>query len=62
MEWEGTAAMFFTTYEMMKATLPAVFVDLRKEELAPVLHMLAASGGEVVRFSSSLPRLLVREC
>lgn len=51
-EWYSAAA-FFTTYELLKGLLPDLFPALRREEMAPIVHMLSASGGEVV----SLPSL-----
>lgn len=38
------AAAFFTTYEQLKAALPKLAPGLS----APAVHMLAASGGEIV--------------
>lgn len=43
------AAAFFTSYEFLKGRLPVLFPRLGTEEFAPALHMLSASGGEVVR-------------
>jgi hypothetical protein len=53
------AAAFFTSYEFLKGKLPVLFPRLGEEKLAPALHMLSASGGEVVRpqFLRSLPLL-----
>lgn len=42
------AAAFFTSYETLKTQLPLLFPKLGTEEFAPALHMLSASGGEVV--------------
>ena len=55
-EWEGsTAAAFFTTYELLKGTvLPQLFPALNTKEWAPLLHMLSASGGEIVSSPTSL--------
>lgn len=44
----GAAAVFFTSYELLKGSLPEMFGALKREEMAPLLHMLSASGGEVV--------------
>jgi len=37
--------MFFVTYEGLKKTLSAVLPD---PHYAPVVHMMSASGGEIV--------------
>lgn len=47
------AAAFFTSYETLKVRLPQLFPKLGSEEFAPALHMLSASGGEVVSRSPS---------
>ena len=50
------AAAFFTCYEQLKSRLPRLIPSLQSAEAAPAVHMLAASGGEVVRtdFTRSL--------
>jgi hypothetical protein len=42
------AAAFFTTYEVLKEKLPKLVPALQDDGRAPILHMLSASGGEVV--------------
>jgi hypothetical protein len=49
------AAAFFTSYETLKGQLPLLFPQLGTEEFAPALHMLSASGGEVVSPASPSP-------
>lgn len=58
-EQNETAAAFFTTYELLKGTvLPQLFPALNTKEWAPVLHMLSASGGEIVSLSVSHARVV----
>lgn len=47
------AATFFMSYEFLKATLPALAPALDTPHLAPLLHMLSASGGEIVSSPTS---------
>lgn len=47
--YDVVAAAFFTTYEVLKGLLPEVIDGLKEDSMAPILHMLSASGGEIVR-------------
>ncbi|KAG6376905.1 hypothetical protein JVT61DRAFT_935 [Boletus reticuloceps] len=53
-DWRA-AAMFFSTYEMSKQSLPL------HGQLAPLNHMISASIGEVVCRPVSLPCLQASE-
>ncbi|GAA5902126.1 hypothetical protein JCM5296_006610 [Sporobolomyces johnsonii] len=56
------AAAFFTSYEVLKGTvLPRLMPRLASDELAPLLHMLAASGGEVTACLIRVPTEVVKQ-
>ncbi|KAK4054261.1 S-adenosylmethionine transporter [Microbotryomycetes sp. JL201] len=55
------AAAFFTTYETLKQTLPRIAPALASDELAPALHMLSASGGEIAACLVRVPTEVVKQ-
>ncbi|GAA5960512.1 hypothetical protein JCM21900_000124 [Sporobolomyces salmonicolor] len=56
------AAAFFTSYEVLKGTvLPRLMPSLASDELAPLLHMLSASGGEVTACLIRVPTEVVKQ-
>ncbi|SCV70142.1 BQ2448_1536 [Microbotryum intermedium] len=55
------ASAFFTTYETLKARLPAWIPQLGTDEYAPALHMLSASGGEIAACMIRVPTEVVKQ-
>ncbi|BGP17097.1 hypothetical protein JCM10213_003876 [Rhodosporidiobolus nylandii] len=55
------ASFFFTTYETLKGFLPRAVPKLREEGMQPVVHMLAASGGEVAACLVRVPTEVVKQ-
>ncbi|BGP32994.1 S-adenosylmethionine transporter [Rhodotorula toruloides] len=55
------ASLFFTSYELSKDALPKFFPRLRTTELAPVLHMISASLGEVAACMVRVPTEVVKQ-
>ncbi|GAA5824430.1 hypothetical protein JCM11251_000419 [Rhodosporidiobolus azoricus] len=55
------ASFFFTTYETLKGVLPRAVPKLREEGMQPVVHMLAASGGEVAACLIRVPTEVVKQ-
>jgi len=54
------AAAFFTSYESLKASLPRLVPALQGDNAAPAIHMLAASGGEIVACLIRVPTEVVK--
>ncbi|BGP25477.1 S-adenosylmethionine transporter [Rhodotorula toruloides] len=55
------ASLFFTSYELSKEVLPKLFPRLGTTELAPILHMIAASLGEVAACMVRVPTEVVKQ-
>ncbi|KAL7337668.1 S-adenosylmethionine transporter [Rhodotorula toruloides] len=55
------ASLFFTSYELSKDALPKFFPRLGTTELAPVLHMISASLGEVAACMVRVPTEVVKQ-
>ncbi|KAK9899236.1 mitochondrial carrier [Cystobasidium minutum MCA 4210] len=54
------AAAFFTTYEQLKANLPKLVPSLSSASAAPIVHMLASSGGEIAACMIRVPTEVVK--
>lgn len=54
------AAAFFTTYEQLKAILPQLAPSLSSASAAPIIHMLASSGGEIAACMIRVPTEVVK--
>ncbi|GAA6018218.1 hypothetical protein JCM10207_002870 [Rhodosporidiobolus poonsookiae] len=55
------ASFFFTTYETLKGALPRAVPKLAEEGMQPVVHMIAASGGEVAACLIRVPTEVVKQ-
>ncbi|BGO99547.1 S-adenosylmethionine transporter [Rhodotorula toruloides ATCC 204091] len=55
------ASLFFTSYELSKDALPKFFPRLGTTDLAPVLHMISASLGEIAACMVRVPTEVVKQ-